>query len=126
MFPTNVGQTPTQAVKEFAFRAIPVQFQAQHDRELEGLLANLTPDTPWHERQIAAKELGRLGNPQALPNLLNALPTDPFWMVRCTLIQAVEMIGDIEAIPTLREVAATDEFEIVRGYAAAAIERLTV
>jgi len=94
-------------------------------REVETLLSNLTADTPWGERQNAAKELGNLRDPDALPGLLAALPTDPFWMVRCTIIQALEVIGDPRAILTLQEVAINDGFQVVRAYATKAIEVLT-
>ncbi|MGD8604853.1 MAG: HEAT repeat domain-containing protein [Anaerolineales bacterium] len=107
-------------------RAVPIKNDVRLERELEDLLVNLNPDTPWRERQIAAQKLGNLANPNALPAMLNFLRADPFWMVRCALIQAVEIIGDIGAVATLQEVAAADDFEIVRGYAAQAIERLTV
>jgi len=50
---------------------------------------------------MAAKRLGYLRDPGALPALLQALLTDPFWMVRTSIIQALEMIGDPAAIPTL-------------------------
>lgn len=124
MFPANLNQTTAVLDKAITFTADPVKIDIRPDREFETLLTNLAPETPWAERQVAARKLGCLGNPQALPALLNALPVDPFWMVRCTIIQALEMIGDAEAIPTLRDVATTDDFEVVRAYAAKAIERL--
>jgi len=73
---------------------------------------------------MAAKRLGYLRDPGALPALLQALLTDPFWMVRTSIIQALEMIGDPAAIPTLEEVACRDSFQVVRSYAKKAIERL--
>jgi HEAT repeat protein len=89
------------------------------------LVADLSPETPWGDRQNAARKLGYLGNPEALPGLLDALPDDNFWMVRCAIIQALERIGDPGAIPTLRQVASGDGFQVVRSYAAKAIERLS-
>ena len=107
------------------FTTLPIAIDVQHDPKLDALLAALTPDTPWNDRQIAARKLGYMRNPEALPGLLAALPTDPFWMVRCAIIQALEIIGDARAIPTLREVAKNDGFQIVRAYAVKAIERLS-
>ena len=101
-----------------------VLFDVRPDTEIQALLGNLTPETPWGERQIAAQKLGYMRALEALPGLLAALLTDPFWMVRCAIIQALEMIDDPIAIPTLRELEKNDEFQVVRAYAAKAIERL--
>ena len=106
------------------FTTLPIAVDVQPNPKLDALLAALTPDTPWGDRQVAARKLGYMRNPEALPGLLTALPTDPFWMVRCAIIQALEIIGDERAIPTLREVAKNDGFQVVRAYAAKAIERL--
>ena len=83
------------------------------------------PDVSWGDRQMAARKLGTLGCPEAVPGLLEVLPADSFWMVRCAIIQALERIGDAGAIPTLRDVAETDGFQVVRSYAAKAVERLS-
>lgn len=104
---------------------LPVVIEVQPDPKLEQLLADLSPDTPWGDRQIAANELGYMRSLESLPVLLAALPVDPFWMVRCAMIQALERIGDPRAIPTLRHVAESDGFQVVRSYAAKAIERLS-
>jgi HEAT repeat protein len=107
------------------FKVFPLEVEVQTDRELDHLLADLSPETPWGERKIAAKKIGYTRNPAALPGLLHALPSDPFWMVRCAMIQALERIGDPGAIPTLREVAESDGFQVVRSHAKKAIERLS-
>jgi len=125
MFTVNTYQRPKVADKTIKFTALPPVIDVQPDRELDALLANLTPDTPWGERQIAARRLGYKRDPEALPGLLAALPTDPFWMVRWAIIQALEMIGDSGAIPTLQEVAINDSFQVVRAYAKKAVERLS-
>ena len=104
---------------------LPLGLVAQSDIKVYKLLADLTPDTPWGERKIAAQELGYMRSREAMPGLLNALPTDPFWMVRCAIIQALEMIGDPQAIPTLQDVSVSDSFQVVRSYAVKAIERLS-
>jgi HEAT repeat protein len=103
----------------------PLALVVQPDSKLYKLLADLSPDTPWGERQIAAKKLGNMRDPEALPGLLDTLPSDQFWMVRCAIIQALEKIGDPRAIPTLREVANSDSFQVVRSYASKAVERLS-
>jgi len=106
--------------------ALPAAIEIQPDRILEKLLADLSPDTSWGDRQIAAQKLGYMRSPEALPGLLDAMPADPFWMVRCAIIQALERIAGPGAIPTLREAAKSDRFQVVRSYAAKAIGRLSL
>jgi HEAT repeat protein len=125
MLPTNLNRHTDIVEKNITFATLPLEIEAQPDRKLEALLADLSPDTPWVDRQAAARKLGYMRNPEALPGLLAALPTDPFWMVRCAIIQALECIGDSLATPTLREIAKSDGFQVVRSYAATAIERLS-
>ncbi len=103
----------------------PVPQARPDDLKLKALLAELSPDKPWGDREIAAKKLGYMRNPEALPGLLTALQTDSFWMVRCAIIQALERIDDPGAILVLREVAKNDGFHVVREYAVKAIERLS-
>jgi len=107
-----------------AFGGMEVVIKVQPDHQVAQYFANLAPDVAWGNRQIAARKLGNMRNPEALHALADALPADPFWMVRCEIIQALEKIGDPRAIPTLRQVAKEDSFQFVRGYAAKAIERL--
>jgi HEAT repeat protein len=107
------------------FTTLPLVIEIQSDPQLEKLLADLSPDTSWGDRQIAARKIGYMRSPKALPALLAVLPLDPFWMVRCAIIQSLESIGDPAAIPTLREVAESDGFQVVRSYAAKAVERLS-
>jgi len=125
MLTANFNQRPEVANQMNAYRTPPLVLVVQPDIKLYKLLADLSPDTPWGERKIAAHRLGSMRSPEALPGLLDALPTDPFWMVRCAIIQALEMIGDSDAIPTLREIANNDGFYVVRSHAAKAIERLS-
>jgi HEAT repeat protein len=126
MLAVNLNQRPQVVDKMNTFTTLPIAIEVQPDRKLDKLLAGLSPDTPWGDRQIAAKKLGYMRSPEALPGLLAALPVDPFWMVRCAIIQALEMIGDPGAIPTLREIAKSDGFQVVRSYADKAIERLSL
>jgi len=125
MFTATQNRHPQVVEKMNVLTDLPIAIEVQPDQKLDTLLATLTPDTPWGERQIAARKLGCMRNQEALPGLLAALPTDPFWMVRCAIIQALEMIGDPKAIPALREVAKNDAFQVVRAYATKAIERLS-
>ncbi len=125
MLTANLDQR-LQVVDELnTFATTPIEIEVRPERDLDSLLAALSPDTPWGDRKMAALELGYLRCQEALPGLLEALPVDPFWMVRCAIIQALEMIGHPEAIPTLQEVVESDGFQIVRSYAAEAIERLS-
>ena len=125
MLAVTLDPRPQVADKVNPFTTLPLAIEVQPDHRVVKLLADLSPDTPWGDRQIAARKLGSMRSPEALPGLLDSLPADPFWMVRCTIIQALEMIGDPEAIPTLQEVAESDGFQVVRSYAAKAIERLS-
>jgi HEAT repeat protein len=125
MLAVTLDPRPQVADKVNPFTTLPLAIEVRPDPRLAQLVADLSPDIPWGDRQIAAKKLGYMRSPEALPGLLDALPADPFWMVRCTIIQALEMIGDPEAIPTLQEVAENDGFQVVRSYAAKAIERLS-
>ena len=125
MIAVNFNQNNEVIDEAKTFASMPVAIEVQPDRELNNLLAVLSPDTSWGDRQIAAKKIGYLRNPEALPWLLSSLPVDPFWMVRIAIIQALEMIGDPSAVPALQEIAMDDDFQIVRSCAAKAIERLS-
>ena len=125
MLAVNLDQRPQVVDKMNPFTTYPIAIEVQPDRKLYKFLADLSPDTPWGDRQIAAKKLGSMRSQEALPGLIDALPADPFWMVRCAIIQALEMIGNPGAIPTLREVANNDGFQVVRSYAVKAIDRLS-
>jgi len=121
MFTANLDQY-TETIDTLA---PPPVIQVRSDPRLDSLLADLSTGTAWGDRQSAAKKLGRMHNPEAVPWLVAALPDDPFWMVRCAIIQALEMIGEPAAIPTLQQVASDDSFQVVRSYARKAIERLS-
>ena len=125
MLAVNFDQNPQVVDQMNPLIAFPVAVEVQPDAKLGKFLADLSPDIPWGDRQMAAQKLGYMRSPDALPGLLDALPADPFWMVRCAIIQALEMIGDPRAIPTLREAANSDGFQAVRSHAAKAIERLS-
>jgi HEAT repeat protein len=126
MIAVDFDQRPEEVDEMESYTMLPpLAVVVQPDIKLYNLLADLSPDTAWGDRQIAAKKLGNMRDPEALPGLLGALPSDPFWMVRCAIIQALEKIGDPRAIPTLREVADSDGFQVVRSYASKAVERLS-
>ena len=125
MFQIDIDQRPEVDDQMNLFTTFPLVLGVQPDLKLYNLLADLSPDTPWGDRQIAARKLGDMRDPEALPGLLEALLVDSFWMVRCAIIQALEKIGDPGAIPTLREIENSDGFQVVRSYAAKAIERLS-
>lgn len=120
MYTENITQFK-ESTYEIGFFALPLAVEVKTDDKMDRLLRNLSPDTPWGDRQIAAKKLGYMRSQEALPVLLDVLPTDPFWMVRCSMIQALERIGDPAAIPTLRKVAKSDRFQVVRSHAAKTI-----
>ena len=125
MYTVDTDQYTETAEGMEAYVGLPLDLVVQPDIKLYALLADLSPDTLWGERKIAAQKLGDMRDPEALPGLLDALPADPFWMVRCAIIQALEKIGDRRAIPTLQAVAESDGFQVVRSHAAKAIKRLS-
>jgi HEAT repeat protein len=124
MFETITTQRPLAATGGHSAAAAPVLVEYRRDDRLEQLLADLSADRPWGDRQRAARRLGYMGDRAALPALLAALPGDPFWMVRCAIIQSLEKIGDPRAVPALRQVQAGDRFQVVRSHAAKAIGTL--
>jgi HEAT repeat protein len=125
MYQENFNQSPEVAEQIKPLAVLPVAIEVQSDQKVSQLIAELSPDISWGDRQMAAKKLGYMRNPEALPGLLHALQGDPFWMVRCAIIQALERIGDPRAIPVLHEVANGDGFQVVRSYGVKAIERLS-
>lgn len=125
MFAVDIYQQSEVIDETKTFAGLPLPRAFQIDRRIDQLLADLSPDTPWADRKIAAQELGTLRNQAAIQGLLAALHFDPFWIVRCAIIQALERIGDPRAIPTLREVAKSDGFQVVRSHAERAIEGLS-
>jgi HEAT repeat protein len=118
-----VDQVKKQEV-EAGFQVFPFEAQVHPEEELAGWLAQVDRDCSWGDRQAAARKIGNMRDPRAVPALLAALKLDSFWIVRCTIIQALEKIGDPSAIPTLMDTAKRDGFQIVRSYAAKAVERL--
>jgi HEAT repeat protein len=126
MYQMNIDQNKEVMDQLGTFASVHVAIEVQMNDRAEELLTQLSPENPWGDRQMAARELGYMGCSEAVPALLNALPNDSFWMVRCAIIQALERIGDPGAISTLRDVAERDGFRVVRSYAAKAIERLSV
>ena len=68
--------------------AFPIAIEVQPEQKENNLLADLSPETPWGARKIAAQKLGDMRTPDAFHGLLDALLADPFWMVRCAIIQA--------------------------------------
>lgn len=124
MFQEKICQNTEAAFKINSFEAFPIEIKVQSDQKLDKLLADLSSNSSWYDRKIAAQKIGRMRNPDAMPALLDMLPVDPFWKVRCAIIQALEVIGDPTAIPCLREIQKSDHFQVVRSYAAKAIESL--
>jgi len=125
MYQVNLDQRTQVEDQMTSYTTFPLALVVEPDIKLHQLLADLSPDTPWGVRKVAAQKLGDNRSPAALQGLLDALPADPFWMVRCAIVQALERIGDPGAVPTLRKVAQSDGFQVVRSYAAKAIERLS-
>jgi HEAT repeat protein len=124
MYQANYDQQQEVLVQMNPFSGTSVAIKVQQDHQVAQLLANLSTDVAWGNRQAAARKLGHIKCQEAVPALVEALPDDPFWMVRCDIIQALEKIGDPRAIPALRQVSKNDGFQVVRAYAAKAIERL--
>jgi HEAT repeat protein len=125
MFAVDVYQQAEVVEETKTIVGLPLPREFQIDRRIDLLLADLSPDTPWADRKMAAQKLGSMRSRATIQGLLDALPSDPFWMVRCAIIQALEKIGDPRAIPTLREITKSDGFQVVRSHAEKAIEGLS-
>ena len=125
MLAVNINQRQNKVAVLEPFATLPLVIEVQIDHKLDELLQDLSPDKPWFDRKLAATELGRMRNPEAVPGLIAALQIDPFWMVRCAIIQALETIGDPAAILILEEVAKSDDFSAVRSHASRAIDWLS-
>ena len=60
MLAVNLDQRPQVVDKMNPFTTYPIAVEVQPDRKLYKFLADLSPDTPWGDRQIAAKKLGSM------------------------------------------------------------------
>ena len=125
MLAVNINQSQTKVAVLEPFATLPLVIEVQIDHKVDELLQELSPDKSWFDRKLAAIELGRMRNPEAVPRLIAALQSDPFWMVRCAIVQALETIGDPAAIPILKEIAKSDDFSAVRSHASRAIDWLS-
>ena len=125
MYQSTITQTTEVLNRMPVLNTFSQAVEVQMDSTISRLLAQLSPENSWGDRKAAARKLGYLRSPEALPGLLYALMSDPFWMVRCAVIQALEFIGDSTAVPILLMVAQNDGFQVVRSHAARAVERLS-
>ena len=125
MYPQIFDQRQTTVDKVNPFVTLQVVIDPQADCELNSLLEELSPDTPWGDRKAAALGLGSMGGAKAIQGLIDALPADPFWMVRYAIIQALVMVGDPKAVPALQDTVENDGFQVVRAYAAQAVKWLS-
>jgi hypothetical protein len=125
MYSSEIFQNTEVVDQTAVISTIPLAEEVSPSLNLSHLIAALSPDASWGDRQAAARKLGCMRCQEAVPALLAALPTDPFWMVRCAIIQALEMIDDPAAIPVLEQVAVRDSYHVVCAYAAKAVKRLS-
>jgi len=88
---------------------------------LEPLTKAADDPHPW-VRKSAAKALGMLGDPKALPTLIGAL-ADGESMVRKSAARSLGQIGHASAVPAL-EKALKDSSALVKEAAAKALEAL--
>jgi HEAT repeat protein len=102
----------------------PQKIGSLRNSEIYTFLSQLSPDTPWGDRQHAAQRLGYMRSKKAVPSLIAALANEPFWMVRYTIVQALEKIGASVSVPTLSIIAETDDFQVVRSTASKAVARI--
>ena len=94
-----------------------------NDEQFMKIMGMLSSDVK-QERCGAARALGDIGNPSAVPDLLNAL-NDEDWEVREAVAWALGKIGDKRALPDLQEVAKSDPNHSVRNVAQEAIEAIS-
>jgi len=86
-------------------------------------LVDLLADTDYRTRWAAAQQLGRLGDPAAVPPLLRTLHSADDGL-RVSAIKSLAMIGDSAAVPALAEVASHDTASGVRVTAVDALAAL--
>ena len=77
------------------------------------------------DRKDAAKKLGKLEDPRAVPALVGALRSDPEEDVREEAAEALGRIGDPSALSALRWAARRDREDDVRKEARKAIKKIT-
>lgn len=86
-------------------------------------LLDLLVDTDYQTRWAAAQQLGKLGNPAAVPALIRALGAADDGL-RVSAIKSLAMIADPAALTALVEVAHSDPASGVRVTAADALAKL--
>jgi hypothetical protein len=80
---------------------LDVSPHGQHDeRDIEELIAALRNEDD-DNRAMAAQELGKQSNRQAVEPLLVALNDPHYWLVRCNAAEALGKIGDVRAVEPL-------------------------
>ena len=78
------------------------------DERVVDLLAAALKDSFWRVRVSAAKSLGALGNPEAVPILVFKAERDPEMNVRNEAVRALGEIANSEALEALREIYGSD------------------
>lgn len=84
-------------------------------RDACGLIRELSSDTPYgaqNVRETAAIELGKLGDPVAIPALSARVQDEPIPIARALVVRALRKIGDASAVPALRA-ALRDPYDVV-------------
>ena len=82
------------------------KFRVRDKAAIDALIAALedvadrTPDGGYPLRRNAARALGKLNNPEAVPALIECLTSTDYY-VREAAAQSLEMLGDPASIPTL-------------------------
>lgn len=94
-----------------------------NDEQFMEIMGMLSGDMR-RERCGAARALGEIGNPSAVPDLLNAL-NDEEWEVREAVAWALGKIGDKRALPDLQEVSKNDPNDSVRNVSDEAIRAIS-
>ena len=72
-------------------------------------------DRVWEVRCAAARTLGRIGDPQSIPNLTQVLLEDPTRYVRAAAAGALGDIGNSQAVPALLKALKDHRSEVVNS-----------
>ena len=101
--------TLAAAIVVVAAFGVTNEVRADEVEDLSELLLEKPPDMDrdtWRqERREAARRLGRIGDPRAVPALIELVRTETFDVAAEHAIDALAEIGDDRAIPVLREAA---------------------
>ena len=73
----SLDQRPQVVATKNVLTTFRSAIEVEPNSNVAELLADLSPDKPWDDRQIATRNFGYMRNSESLVTLLAALPADP-------------------------------------------------